>query len=89
MGIDPNPLTLREIWLMSEGKLRQEWEHTSNIMSIIHNVNCKKNKQKSADHFNPMIPKHKKSSSPGQFKTKDFYVLKGMLKNVGGPNDGS
>jgi len=88
LGINPDPFTIRELWLMSEGKQREEWEHTAQIMMIIQNVNCTKRKDmKSADYFNPLIPKNKKQQV-GKFVTKDFSILKKMLPNVTGTVEG-
>jgi len=60
IGIDPDPLTFRELVFMVEGKQRQDWEHTASFIAMIHNVNCKKGSHVNADYYNPMVKKKKK-----------------------------
>jgi len=38
-GIDPGPLTLRELLFMAEARGRESWAHTSAILALIANVN--------------------------------------------------
>ena len=39
VGVDPGPLTLRELLWMAEGRDRARWRHTSAVMALIANVN--------------------------------------------------
>ena len=39
MGVDPGPLTLRELAQMHEGRSRDAWDHTSLVVATILNVN--------------------------------------------------
>lgn len=56
--------------------MREQWEHTAQLVSMIHNVNCsKKADQKNADHFNPMIKKRKKSGN-----SVGFAAFKAFMK---------
>ena len=38
IGVDPNPLTLRELSWMYEGKLKDEWRQTASVISWIVNM---------------------------------------------------
>jgi len=38
-GVDPGPLTLRELVLMAEGRVRDEWRRTSVLLALIANTN--------------------------------------------------
>ena len=44
VGVDPGPLTIRELLQMSEGRSRSLWGHTSAIVATILNVNRPKGK---------------------------------------------
>ena len=44
VGVDPGPLTIRELLEMSEGRSRSLWGHTSAIVATILNVNRSKGK---------------------------------------------
>ena len=39
IGVDPGPLTLRELLWMSEARAREAWAHTSAGLALIANVN--------------------------------------------------
>lgn len=41
-GVDPGPMTLRELLWMSEARGRHEWGQTAFILAKLHNVNCTK-----------------------------------------------
>jgi hypothetical protein len=38
-GVDPGPLTLRELLWMAEARAREAWAHTSAVLALIANVN--------------------------------------------------
>ena len=44
VGVDPGPLTIRELLEMTEGRSRSLWGHTSAIVATILNVNRPKGK---------------------------------------------
>jgi hypothetical protein len=45
---------VKELTAMANGKLRSQWEQTSQILALIHNVNREKGKKiVKADDFNP------------------------------------
>ncbi len=44
MGVDPGPLTIRELLEMTEGRSRSLWGHTSAIVATVLNVNRPKGK---------------------------------------------
>ena len=39
LGVDPGPLTLRELVWMAEARLQAEWAQTSSVMALIANAN--------------------------------------------------
>jgi hypothetical protein len=55
IGVDPGPLTLRELLWMYDGHDRAAWGHTSHIMCVIASANRdpKKSRPLSAADFNP------------------------------------
>lgn len=60
---------------MAEARATLEWNQTSAVLAMIHNVNCTKPGQaKSAAEFNPM---HKAAPVVIE-KTKDLSILKTM-----------
>ena len=56
-GVDPGPLTLRELLWMAEGRGRDAWAHTSSLMALIANAtrDPKKGRSFRPDHFNPYV----------------------------------
>jgi hypothetical protein len=61
IGVDPGPLSLRELLWMFEGACREHWGHTSNLMALIANANRdpKKGKPFKATDFNLYHDKRK------------------------------
>jgi hypothetical protein len=63
IGVEPGPLTLRELFWMVDGRGRQAWAHTALICSVL--ANCNRDPKKrprpfSPAEFNPyMRKKHK------------------------------
>ena len=39
LGVDPDPLTLRELFWRYHGKMRATWSQTASICAVIANVN--------------------------------------------------
>ena len=46
MGVNPEPLTLRELLWMHEGQQRTAWDHTTWIVAKLHNVNVAKKRDR-------------------------------------------
>ena len=55
IGLDPGPLTLRELLLMAESRSQDNWAHTSAILALVANVNRdpKKSRAFKPSDFNP------------------------------------
>lgn len=60
MGIDPNPLTLRQLLWMAHGVRQSSWGYLSHLMCLIANVNAAKGKRFKPADFNPMLQKAKR-----------------------------
>jgi hypothetical protein len=55
--VDPHPLTLRELVAMAEGRIRENWNHTAQLMALTANINRdpkRKPKPYSPADFHPM-----------------------------------
>ena len=64
VGVDPGPLTARELFFMAEGRSRAAWERTSAIMALIANANRDRKRKPSPykpDDFNPFAKKQKRA----------------------------
>ncbi len=48
VGVDPGPLTLRELALMAEAKRQEAWDHTSTVLAMIFNANRDPKRQTAA-----------------------------------------
>jgi len=46
VGVDPGPLTLRELLWMHESRVRDQWNHTSSILALT--ANCHRDPKKTA-----------------------------------------
>lgn len=51
VGVDPRPLTLRELVWMSEARRREAWSHTASLLALTANVH--RNPQKRPRPFSP------------------------------------
>ena len=77
MGVIPDDLSLHNLMLMHEGKSREEWQHTSNMMWLIYSVNSgKKNDKKKPSDFNPW--ECKKQGGTGE---QGWDALRDMFKH--------
>ncbi len=78
--MDPAPFTLARLWQMAEGRMEQEWNKTSSLLSMIHNVNCsKKRDMRTPAMFNPYATKEQKRlKRPGDVMA-DTTVFKKLL----------
>ena len=74
IGIDPGPLTLRELLLMAEARSEHNWAHTSALLALIANVNRdpKKSKAYKPADFNPFSERVRQAA---RVKT-DIRILK-------------
>jgi len=53
-GVDPGPLTLRELALMAEGRARLEWGQTAQLLALLYNAHRTEGARAlSADDFDP------------------------------------
>ena len=57
-GVDPSPLTLRELGLMADGRAKFEWGIASSLMALLANLNRdpKRGKPLKPSDFNPFTP---------------------------------
>lgn len=80
LGINPDPYTMADLYEMSIGKQEQEWTHTSQLLSFIHNGNCSKQKDmRTAAYFNPFATvEQKRLKRPGDVHA-DTTIFKKLL----------
>ena len=58
MGVDPNPLTLRELVWMVGARRQDQWSHTAAVMALVANVHRnpkKRSKPYSPTEFHPLV----------------------------------
>jgi len=76
VGLDPGPLTLRELVAMAEARLAHDWARGSMLMALL--ANChrdpKKNRAFKPEDFNPLH--QAKAKDKPVAKTKDLSILK-------------
>ncbi len=55
VGINPGPLTLRELWQMAEERQRDQWSHTSVLLAVLANIHRdpKRTSRYTSEDFNP------------------------------------
>jgi hypothetical protein len=81
VGIDPGPLTLRELALMAEGRSRLEWAQTSQLLAMLFNTHRDpKTPAVKPDAFNPYVPGPAKP--PAMSMKAMGGILKGALGHV-------
>lgn len=51
IGVDPGALTLRELVMMAEARLRAEWDRTSHVLALI--ANCHRDPKRRKRPFSP------------------------------------
>ena len=74
-GVDPGPLTLRELMWMVDGRREEAWSHTAALMSLqanIHRDRKKRNSPFSPADFHPYL----KPEPPPQV---DVSILKDVF----------
>ena len=78
VGLDPRPLTLRQLLYMVEGKRANDWQMVSAVMALI--FNCHKSnetKPREPKDFNPFEYKKEKGR-----EIKSMNELKGLFGAV-------
>ena len=86
VGILPETLTLRQLWLMVEGKMRRSWEVASAQMMVMHNTQCDKKSRVGPQYYNPMTLASRggeRELKVGDVKTNDLTLLKCFVPNRG------
>ena len=72
VGLDPMPLTLRQLTIAYEAKLFETWNHTAFLACIVHNVGWTKRK-KAPKEFHPF-----ESAAAG----RKFPLTKAVFKAI-------
>ena len=77
-GVNPDPLTLRELAALADARGRFEWEQTASLMALIVNLmrDPKKNKPVKAEDFNPYTVKEKAFLKAPLSVLRDVFVKK-------------
>ena len=77
-GVNPDPLTLRELAALADARGRFEWEQTASLMALIVNLmrDPKKNKAVKAEDFNPYTVKEKAFLKAPLSVLRDVFVKK-------------
>ncbi len=76
VGVDPGPLTLRELCWMVDGRQRDQWNHTAQILAMLYNAFR-------ASHARPLAPAdfHPLLKKPSATVTLEELVKLGVLKS--------
>ena len=83
MGIDPSPLTLRQVLTMYEGHSKDRWWHTSSLMALVHNTQCTKQGDCLAPaDFNPHLAA-KKQEAKSKVDAEVAEVIKRIRRKKG------
>jgi hypothetical protein len=78
-GVNPDPLTLRELLWMSEARGEFEWQQTAAVMALHANMNRAKGKPPiSPDQFNPYAAERVKASK--RITPETLHNLKPLAK---------
>ncbi len=73
IGVDPYPLTMRELDLMYREKMRTQWLQTAVIASEVHNVFIPKEKDRTVP--NDLIPEcFRYKSKRSRREEPDYYL---------------
>jgi hypothetical protein len=80
VGIDPMPLSLRELIWMAESRRNEAWSHTANLMALVANVNRNPRKRArpySPLEFHPFLERKRTAYSKASIRIlKDVFVRK-------------
>ena len=84
LGVDPGPLTLRELVLMAESRQRDAWDHTSAVLCMLYNANRdpKKTRAATPQEFHPL---RRKGRSGIPLKAANIGILKAFAKKGNEP----
>jgi len=80
VGVDPAPLTLRELIWMSDARRQDQWTHTATSMALLANIH--RNPKKRSQPFTPLEfhplakPKQSKPAKVGLRVLKNVFVDK-------------
>lgn len=78
IGVDPHPLTLRELVAMAEGHVRERWNHTAQLMALTANINRdprRKTRPYSPAEFHPLERARKAAPIPADISVlRDIFV---------------
>ncbi len=78
VGVDPGPLTLRELLWMTDARRNDQWSHTAAVMALTANVhrNPKKRSQPyTPAEFHPLVEQKKTPTKKAGLKAlKDVFV---------------
>ncbi|MGE0606565.1 MAG: hypothetical protein AB7O62_05500 [Pirellulales bacterium] len=79
VGVDPSPFTLRELAWMAEGRQRESWNHTSQVLAMLFNAHRDRQKTQAAvpADFHPLSKKKRASDEP---LPADISVLKTFVR---------
>lgn len=84
VGVDPGPLTLRELMLMADARSREAWGHTSSLLALIANVNRdpKRSRPYKASQFNPHLAprRHRAPVSVGRLTDEIVKVAEQKMR---------
>lgn len=77
VGVEPGPLTLGELIVMAESRQRENWNHTSQVLAMLYNVNRdpKRHRALKPAEFHPFAKKRKQPRLSG----KDLTVLRDVF----------
>lgn len=87
VGVNPGPLTLRELVWMARARAEDNWAHTSTVLAMLANVHRdpKKIRAFTPDDFNPLV--RKKSGGRSIPITADnIEILKKLFVDRKGTN---
>ena len=81
IGVDPGPLTLRELLWMAEGQGRAAWGHTSALLALIRNAHRdpKTTRPSKPRDFDPYSQRDKESAA---IVVEDFGELKNAFESM-------
>ena len=81
-GVNPDPLTLRELAALADARGRFEWEQTASLMALIVNLmrDPKKNKPVKAEEFQPVYRERKGLPESAAFRSAGRLCQKVITK---------
>ncbi len=83
MNIDPKPLTIRQLFWMTEGRDRHVWSVASALMALI--ANCHKDSKGRAlrpDDFNPTLTRAERLRNAILITDENVSVMRDEFKKV-------